>query len=479
MVTEKDLLRFLCFFVSALVVLALHLYPTSCSATEQIKLYDATLRDFVEWSAESLHKSVIVGSDISNAPISIFATYENQAELEVLVRDAVLSAGFYFSSTDNGIRISSKPIAESLELFTEVIQLKNLQSDFAYQAVRDVLTSRISRQSGAGSQGQVATGQTVSNSAVSPSPTSNALIVTATGETLAAIRKVVREIDRPRRQVVISAVVAELTDDDFGALGLNLSADTGRLSMGGVSIGQTDFSSDLGFSLTFDGPTLGALLRAVRSTGKNRILSTPQLLTLNREAASIIVGQNVPFVTGKTTSGSTPADNPFQTIVRQDVGVSLSVTPFITPSDAIELQVEQSASSVSDSTTASDIITNTRRITAKVQLKDGQGVLLGGLRSEETRKSHSVVPFLSDLPWIGPIFRFDSSRVTGTNLVVMLTARVYREGDAVAVPQPFRDPARLMLPSLGLAPEGIDAVGDLGRRAGASSQGVALDRVGD
>lgn len=478
MITEKDLLKFLYFLVSVLAGLGLYVHASSCSATEQIKLYDATLRDFVEWSAENLHKSVIVGSDISGAPISIFATYESRAELEALVRDAVLSAGFHFSSTENGIRISSQPIAEPSELFTEVIQLKHLQSDFAYQAVRDVLTSRTSRQSGAGGSGQATAGQTASNSAVSPSPTSNALIVTATGENLTAIRKVVREIDRPRRQVVISAVVAELTDDDFEALGLNLNVDAGKLSMGGVSIGQTDFSSDLGFSLTFDGPTLGALLRAVRSTGNNRILSTPQLLTLNREPASIIVGQNVPFVTGKTTSGSTPADNPFQTIVRQDVGVSLSVTPFITPSDAIELQVEQSASSVSDSRTASDIITNTRRITTKVQLKDGQGVLLGGLRSEETKKSGSVVPYLSDLPWVGPIFRFDSSRLTGTNLVVMLTARVYRESDAVEVPQPFRDPARLMLPSLGLAPEGIGAAGDIGSRAGAAHQGAASDRVG-
>lgn len=384
------------------------------AAAEKIELYDSTLQDFVEWAAVMLNKSVVVGSDIRSAPISIFATFDGPQELEQLLENAVLSSGFHYSKSPNAIRISAQPIQESPVLVTEVIQLQHLQSDFAEQSVRDVLASRADRTNEASTAGQVL---------VTPSPTSNALIVTATRPQLDAIKQVVTEIDRPRRQVQITAVVAELSDSDFEALGLNAAAGSNRLDLSGRTIRSSD-RSDLGFSLTFSGPTISAFLQAVRSSSSSNLLSTPQLLTLNREPASIVVGQNVPFITGKTTSGSTPASDPFQTIVRQDVGVTLQVTPFITPADAIELQVSQSASSVADENRASDIITNTRRILTKVQLKDGQGVMLGGLRSTQTDRSVSSVPILGDIPYVGRAFRYESNRVRTTNLVVLITARI-------------------------------------------------------
>ena len=402
-----------CWLSLALLPLALT-STIARAAVEKIELYDSTLQDFVEWAAVMLNKSVVVGSDIRSAPISIFATFDGPQELEQLLENAVLSSGFHYSKSPNAIRISAQPIQESPVLVTEVIQLQHLQSDFAEQSVRDVLASRADRTNEASTTGQVL---------VTPSPTSNALIVTATRPQLDAIKEVVTEIDRPRRQVQITAVVAELSDNDFEALGLNAAAGSNRLDLSGRTIRSSD-RSDLGFSLTFSGPTISAFLQAVRSSSTSNLLSTPQLLTLNREPASIVVGQNVPFITGQTTSGSTPASDPFQTIVRQDVGVTLQVTPFITPSDAIELQVSQSASSVSDDNTAADIITNTRRIITRVQLKDGQGVLLGGLRSTQTDRSTSAVPILGDIPYLGRAFRYESNRVRTTNLVVLITARI-------------------------------------------------------
>lgn len=434
-----------CLYVIALLSLALLAAPPAQSV-ERVELYDATLQDFVEWSSQMLNKSVVVGSDVRNAPISIFASYADRDDLENLLKNAVVSAGFYFSAEGGVIRISSAPLPESPDLMTEVIQLQHLQSDFAYQAVRDVLTSRQDATSA----------QTSAQLMVSPSPTSNALIVTATLTQLEAVRRVVQEIDRPRRQVLITAVVAELADDDFEALGLNVGLDSNRTNVTGTSLRGSD-RSDLGFSVTFAGPTLSAFLQAVKSTGRNRILSTPQLLTLNRESASIVVGQNVPFITGQTTSGSTPASDPFQTIVRQDVGVTLEVTPFITPADAIELQVMQSASTVSDDKTAADIITNTRKVMTRVQLQNGDGVVLGGLRSQQTDKSVSRVPLLSDVPLIGGLFRHTSTRTRSTNLVVLLTARIHGSADRVdpSVIQP------LQVPALSAADEGFGAAGAL------------------
>ncbi|MCY1292738.1 type II secretion system protein D [compost metagenome] len=444
---DRNLIRPLALFA------ALFIQPAS--ANERVELYDATLQDFVEWSAVQLKKSVVVGSDIRSAPISIFASYNGPKELEQLLENAVIASGFHFSSSPNTLRISSQAIEESPDLVTEVLQLQHLQSDFAHQAIHDVLSSRTE-----------AKDSSTSRTMVSPSPTSNALIVTASRNQLDVIRQVVKEIDRPRRQVIITAVVAELADSDFEALGLNVGFDSQRTDLAGISLRPSD-KSDLGFSLTFSGPTLSAFLQAVKATGNNRILSTPQLLTLNREPASIVVGQNVPFITGQTTSGATPASDPFQTIVRQDVGVTLEVTPFITPANAIELQVNQSASSVADDKTAADIITNTRRIATRVQLQDGEGVLLGGLRSEQTDRSVSAVPLLSDIPLLGGLFRSTSRRTRTTNLVVLLTARIHGAQDTVKV----RDPVRpLALPALSAAEPGVGAAGEGLGRAGAGRE---------
>ncbi|CAD5109568.1 secretin N-terminal domain-containing protein [Zestomonas carbonaria] len=418
-----------CVYFAALIAILMAvttLFSPAARCAERVELYDATLQDFVEWASLKLNKSVVVGSDISGAPISIFATFEGAEQLQALIENAVTSAGYRFAARGDTLLISSQPIPEPLDLKTRVFQLQHLQSDFAYQSIVDVLRSR---------QDETERGST--SIMATPSPTSNAVIVTATEQQLDIVDSILGEIDKPRRQVVITAVVAELADSDFDALGLNVGLDDKRIELGGISLRGSDVS-DLGFSLTFSGPTLSAFLQAVKVTGNNRILSTPQLLTLNREPASIVVGQNVPFITGQTTSGSTPASDPFQTIVRQDVGVSLDVTPFITPSGAIELLVDQSASSVSDDKSAADIITNTRRISTKVQLPDGGGLLLGGLRSEQTDRSESRVPFLSDIPLIGPVFRSTSERRRGTNLVVLLTASIHKPSDGVAVPDAVR-----------------------------------------
>ena len=439
--------NWLCLYVMVWLGAFLLLAPPA-PAAERVELYDATLQDFVEWSANVLDKPVVVGSDIRSAPISVFASYTDKADLERLLDNAVTSAGFHFSANGGSILISSQPIPESPDLRTRVFQLQHLQSDFAYQSIRDVLQSRTDQ-----------TEQASSGFMATPSPTSNAVIVTATDKQLDVIQSVLTEIDKPRRQVVITAVVAELADSDFEDLGLNVSLDSKRINAAGISLRGSD-RSDLGFSLTFSGPTLSAFLQAVKVTGNNRILSTPQLLTLNRESASIVVGQNVPFITGQTTSGATPASDPFQTIVRQDVGVSLDVTPFITPSGAIELQVNQSASSVSDDTSAADIITNTRRISTRVQLPDGGGVLLGGLRSEQVDKSQTRVPYLSAVPVVGHLFRSTSTRLRATNLVVLLTASIHGAADGIAVPDPVR----------GLVPQAVDEVSSGIGAAGAAAR---------
>jgi general secretion pathway protein D len=419
---------------AALVLASFLAFPAF--AAERVEFFDATLQDFVEWSSGIIGRPVVVGADVRSVPVSVFASFDGPSDLASLLEQTVRSSGLYYSDSGSAIRISAQPIPELLETETAVLQLQHLQSDFATASIQSVLSSiAVSADPD----------QRSAPVNVSASPTTNSVIVTASPDQIESVRKVLAEIDQPRRQVVITAVVAEVSDDDYESLGLNVGAAFGgpNHSIGVTGNALASGSGDLGLTLTFDGPTLGAFVRAIKSTGNNRILSTPQLLTLNRQSASIVVGQNVPFITGETTGAATPASDPFRTITRQDVGVTLKVRPFITPANAIELEVEQTASAVSSDLSASDIITNTRRISTTVSLVDGGGVLLGGLRSNESEGSVSAVPFLSSIPVVGRLFRFDSRRDRSTNLVVLLSARIHGQGDVVTVPDP-------VLPLLGV-----------------------------
>ena len=134
---------FALFFLLPLLLFLLLTAPAK--SAERIELYDATLQDFVEWSSQMLNKSVVVGSDIRSAPISIFATYSNNAELEALIASAVTSSGFHFAARGNTLLISAQPVPEPLDLKTRVFQLQHLQADFAYQSILDVLRAQTER----------------------------------------------------------------------------------------------------------------------------------------------------------------------------------------------------------------------------------------------------------------------------------------------------------------------------------------------
>ncbi len=174
-------------------------------------------------------------------------------------------------------------------------------------------------------------------------------------------------------------------------------------STGGLSLGWGQLDDNL---------NMAVILSALKETKNANILSTPSLLTLDNQEAFITVGQNVPFVTGSFTNsgGGDGAQNPFQTIERENVGITLTVTPHINEGDAIVLDIEQEVSSLSGlsvTQTASDIITNERKIQTKVLAVDGRVVVLGGLIKDDVQDAQQKVPLLGDIPYLGRLFRSD------------------------------------------------------------------------
>ena len=157
------------------------------------------------------------------------------------------------------------------------------------------------------------------------------------------------------------------------------------------------------------------------------VLSTPKVITMDNQESSIIVGENIPIITGQSTSSGAGTADPFPTIERQDVGIKLIVTPSINEGNVVRLEIEQEISGVSPSTAGSDIITSKRQIKTNVLADDGETIVLGGLIRDDETYSESKVPLLGDIPWLGALFRSTSKVVNKQNLVVFLKPTILRD----------------------------------------------------
>ena len=278
----------------------------------------------------------------------------------------------------------------------------------------------------------------------------NALIITADPNTLRSLKAVIRQLDIRRAQVMIEAIIAEISTTKDNELGIGMAVDGTTSTNTNIPIGVSNFGgigNILGAAATRDtsniasaatpgltllgGGTAGngtryaVLLRALASDSSTNILSTPSIVTLDNEEAEIVVGQNVPFVTGSTASSTNT--NPFQTIERQDVGLTLKVTPQINDGDTIKLDLEQEASSV---ILTSDIIgptTRKRSIKTSVLVDDGGILVLGGLIEESLNEAESKVPLLGDIPLIGRLFQSSTTNKDKQNLMVFLRPTILRD----------------------------------------------------
>jgi len=288
----------------------------------------------------------------------------------------------------------------------------------------------------------------------------NALVLRAEPSLLQELEGVIEQLDVRRAQVLIEAAIVEISDNTDNKLGIQwalydqgasipgaftnfseigvstagiLSAliakdnsDDGEFdasSLGGVSNGLT-----LGVGDTnSNGIGWGALIQALEGDAGANVLSTPKVITMDNQESSIIVGQNIPIITGQSSSGGSSTSDPFTTIEREDVGVKLIVTPSISEGDVVRLEIEQEISGVTDSTAGADIITTKRQIKTNVLADNGETIVLGGLIRDDISQSESKVPLLGDIPWLGRLFRSSSKVVTKQNLLVFLKPTILRD----------------------------------------------------
>jgi general secretion pathway protein D len=328
-------------------------------------------------------------------------------------------------------------------------------------AVLTGVSASVEQQQPGGAQGQAAAGgggarKTPTN--IQADENTNALVITGSPDVVRALEGVIKQLDVRRAQVMVEGILAELSTTFSAALGVQWIADgtpggtgpAGVVNFGGTGAGSItgvagavlsptpeSIGNAIGDGLTMglgrfnsNSVNFGALVRALKSDGSTNILSTPTLVTLDNEEAEIVVGQEVPFVTGSFTSTgtSTVPTNPFQTIQRQNVGITLKVKPQINEGDAIKLDIEQKIDSLSNQVAgAVDLVTNTRSLKTSIIIDDGEVVVLGGLIRDDVIEGVQSVPLLGDLPLLGWLFRSKSTSKQKTNLMIFLKPTILRE----------------------------------------------------
>ena len=330
---------------------------------------------------------------------------------------------------------------------TRVIYLKYANAEDLTEILEGVSQAQLLRTNGSNG-GEGSSTPDEEGVVIQSDPNTNALIVTGPPDRLDGLESIVRQLDIRRAQVLVEAIIAEVSTDKARELGVQfIAGDTdgdddtpGALTSfgsGGSNILQLATESALpGSGLTLGGITEGpgadfaVLIRALASDANNHILSTPSLVTLDNEEAEIVVGQNVPFVTGQFTSDESGASatNPFQTIERRDVGITLKVKPQINEGDTVKMQIAQEVSSLASSAqSAADVITNKRSLKTTVLVQDDQTLVLGGLIDDTIRTNDERVPLLGDIPVVGRLFRYQSTSKVKQNLMVFLHPRILRD----------------------------------------------------
>jgi general secretion pathway protein D len=297
-------------------------------------------------------------------------------------------------------------------------------------------------------------------------PQTNALVVTAPPKVMRSVMAIVDRLDIRRAQVLVEAILVEMSVDKARDLGVNwvvgdrdsegnLLPAAGFINpISGTGLGEilqgilnpdsipgvpAGFTAGVG-KISETGTSWAALIRAVDGIGNTNIIATPSIVTLDNEEAEIKVAQEVPFITGQYTNqgitGGNNQVNPFTTVQREEVGNILKITPQINEGASVLLKISQEASSIAASSqqvSQTDLITNKRTITTNVMVEDGGIIVLGGLISDEVRESKSQVPFLGSIPLLGELFKTRSVDKVKSNLMVFIRPRILRDGVDAAI----------------------------------------------
>ncbi|MBU1777362.1 MAG: type II secretion system secretin GspD, partial [Gammaproteobacteria bacterium] len=337
-----------------------------------------------------------------------------------------------------------------------VVQLKNADATKLAQTLRAVMSGDTSAPAPQTGTQAVASSAPSGGGMIQADTSSNTLIVTASEPVYNNIRSVIEKLDVRRPQIFVEALIVEVTADKAAEFGIQWQNLTGINKSGSNIIGGTNFGttnnivgaskniSTVGQGLnigivsgTTNIPGVGTVLnlsmlaRALETDTNANILSAPNLMTLDNEEAKIVVGQNVPFITGQyAQTGSSTTATPFQTIERKDVGLTLKIKPQIMQGGTVKLAVYQEVSNVvASATTDAGFITNKRSIESNILVDENQIVVLGGLIQDSVTDVASKTPLLGDIPLLGNLFRYETRTHTKTNLMVFIRPYIMYQSD--------------------------------------------------
>ncbi len=395
--------------------------------------------------ADTSFKTTLVAEPRSNA---LIARAANGAQL-ALVRSLIAKLDQPdATSSDGGVGN------------VHVVYLKNADATKLATTLRAALSgSATPSAAAAGAPGAAAVPATTTGGQIQADPATNSLIITASEPQYRQLRAVIDKLDARRAQVFVESLIAEVSVDKAAEFGIQWQGPLGKAGDGVIGLLGTNFASagkniislatgaatgavaparglNFGAVQQTNGVyVLGFLARFLEDSGSGNVLSTPNLLTLDNEEAKIVIGQNVPFVTGQfTNTGSTGTGtvNPFQTIERKDVGLTLKVRPQISENGTVKMAIYQEVSNVlaSSVNAPNGPTTNKRTIESNVLVEDGAIVVLGGLLQDEYAGNEEKVPGLGDVPVFGNLFKNQTRSRKKTNLMVFLRPVVVRDGRA-------------------------------------------------
>jgi general secretion pathway protein D len=346
---------------------------------------------------------------------------------------------------------------------TQVRYLRFANAEELATKLQQHFTQQATSAGAANAPGGAAGGAPMEGVQVWADPQNNAIIANAPPKMMRSLMTIVDRLDIRRHQVLVEAIIVEVTADRSSELGVTWAIDGSRdnnavgvtnfpdggpgvVQLGSAIAGNGDgnLAGLIGEGITFgigrisdSGTSFAAIIRALQGDAGTNIISTPSIVTTDNEEASINVGQEVPFLTGsfsQTGTGAGGAVNPFQTIQREQVGVKLVITPQISEGDSLILKISQEISSIAQSVAgAQDLITNERTIETTVIVDDGDILVLGGLLEDTLRESDQRVPVLGSIPILGNLFRSRSTDKVKTNLMVFIRPRILRDSSQAAI----------------------------------------------
>ncbi len=411
-------------FITTLILLVA--LPVSA---QPLVMTNAPLRDFAAWVSTKTGKSISF-ADSADTPINVNVPDISTVDAWSVFESTVNTSGLYLTEVDSLYVVSSRPVKATddqkpLEPLSYPLKTRSYQVTPAN--LRDIHQALNALSNTWHKQEKVRLGrEDVPPFTVTQSAQQSIILLTTANKFFKDADTVVRMLDKPVQQVLIEAVIFETSNLNFDAIGVdyrNIDLGTGLSIDFGNSKGPLNVvAPGVGIAYSRNGQ-VNALIKALDTADETKILSTPVVRIVDRQKGLINVGQEVPFITSTQTSETGQITN---TIIRKTVGITLDVQPVVQSNGSIQVTLRTTAGSLTGDSTASDVITNNRVVETVINAQSGEVVYLGGLITEELKKSVVGIPGLSQLPVLGGLFAHKENRKSRTKLAIFLKSTVLK-----------------------------------------------------